>query len=82
MPLEDKQARLRIMREISKYDMDTSLMRVRVINSVVYIDGRVSPMRTPSAPEDLRKVFDKLEETFLMMSDINDVVIDVAFDRT
>ncbi|MGC9316902.1 MAG: hypothetical protein ACP5KN_02555 [Armatimonadota bacterium] len=82
MPLEDKQSRLRVMREIAKYDMDTSLMNVKVINSVVYIDGRVSPMRSPNAPEDLRKVFEKLEETFLMMSDINDVVIDVSFDRS
>ena len=82
MPLEDKETRLRIMREIAKYDMDTSLMNVSVINGVVYIDGRVSPMRTPNAPEDLEKTFQKLEETFLMMRDINDVVIDLAFDSS
>jgi hypothetical protein len=82
MPLEDKATRLRIMREIAKYDMDTSLLNVSVINSVVYMSGRVSPMRTPTAPRDLRKVFDSLEETFRTMRDINDVVIEVAYDTS
>ncbi|MGI5819399.1 MAG: hypothetical protein ACOX9R_15025 [Armatimonadota bacterium] len=82
MPLEDKETRLRIMREIAKYDMDTSLMNCSVINGVVYIDGRVSPMRSAGAPENLRKVFEKLEETFMMMRDINDVVIDVSYDTS
>ncbi len=82
MPLEDKAARLRVMREISKYDMDTTLLNVKVINHVVYMDGRISPMRTPNAPDNLAKVLEKLEETFLMMSDINDVVMDVAIDTS
>ena len=82
MPLEDKESRLRIMREIAKYDMDTSLMNVRVINSVVYIDGRVSPMRSAGAPTNLKKVFEKLEETFRMMRGINDVVIELAYDMS
>lgn len=82
MPLEDKQTRLRIMREVAKYDMDTSLLNVRVINGVVYMDGRVSPMRTPNAPRDLSKVLEKLKETFEMMRDINDVVIEVAIDTS
>ena len=82
MPLEDKATRLRVMREIAKYDMDTSLMNCRVINGVVYIDGRVSPMRSPNAPTDLRKVFSQLEDTFRMMRDINDVVIELAYDTS
>ncbi|MFP4248645.1 MAG: hypothetical protein ACLFU7_03235 [Armatimonadota bacterium] len=82
MPLEDKQTRLRVVREIAKYDMDTSLMNVSVINGVVYIDGRVSPMNSPNAPSDLEKVFMKLEETFLGLRDINDVVIDLAYDMS
>lgn len=82
MPLEDKTARLRVVREIAKYDMDTHLLNVKVINAVVYLDGRISPMRSPNAPENLQKVLEKLEETFLMMSDINDVVIDVAIDSS
>ena len=53
MPLEDKQTRLRIVREIAKYDMDTSLLNVKVINGVVYMDGRISPMRSPNVPKDL-----------------------------
>lgn len=82
MPLEDKETRLRVMREIAKYDMDTSLMNCRVINGVVYIDGRVSPMRSAGAPENLQKVFEKLEETFRMMRGINDVVIDLSYDKS
>jgi hypothetical protein len=82
MPLEDKQTRLRVVREIAKYDMDTSLMNVSVINGVVYIDGRVSPMQGPNAPEDLEKTFVKLEETFMAMRDINDVVIDLSYDMS
>ncbi len=82
MPLEDKQTRLRIMREIAKYDMDTSLLNVRVINQVVYLDGRISPVRSPNAPENLEKVMEKLEETFEMMSDIKDVVMEVSIDSS
>ncbi len=82
MPLEDKATRLRIMREIAKYDMDTSLMNCSVINSVVYIDGRISPMRSVDAPTNLRKVFEALEDTFRGMRDINDVVIDLAYDKS
>ena len=82
MPLEDKETRLRIMREIAKYDIDTSLMNVKVINGVVYMDGRISPMRTPNAPKDLKKVLEKIEETLEMMRDINDVVIEVAIDTS
>ena len=82
MPLEDKATRLRIMREIAKYEMDTSLMNCSVINSVVYIDGRVSPMRSANSPTDLRKVFEALEDTFRGMRGINDVVIDLAYDRS
>ena len=82
MPLEDKATRLRIMREIAKYEMDTSLMNCSVINWVVYIDGRVSPMRSPNAPSNLKKIFDTLEDTFLMMKGINAVVIDLAYDTS
>ncbi|HCA46977.1 MAG TPA: hypothetical protein DEP45_06295 [Armatimonadetes bacterium] len=82
MPLEDKATRLRIMREIAKYDMDTSLMNCSVINGVVYIDGRVSPMRSAGAPTDLRRVFENLEDTFRGMRDIQDVVIAVAYDTS
>ena len=70
------------MREIAKYDMDTSLMNCSVINGVVYLDGRVSPMRSAGAPSDLRKVFDALEDTFRGLRGITDVVVDVAFDTS
>ncbi|MFW5869253.1 MAG: hypothetical protein ACOCX2_15615 [Armatimonadota bacterium] len=82
MPLEDKETRLRIMREIAKYDMDTSLMNCSVINGVVYIDGRVSPMRSADAPTNLERVFDTLEDTFLGMRGITAVVIDLAYDTS
>ncbi len=70
------------MREIAKYEMDTSLMNCSVINGVVYIDGRVSPLRSPNAPKNLKRIFDTLEDTFLMMKGINAVVIDLAYDTS
>jgi len=82
MPLEDKATRLKIMREIAKYEMDTSLMNCSVINGVVYIDGRVSPMRSANAPTNLPKVFEALEDTFRGMRGISDVVIALAYDTS
>jgi len=82
MPLEDKATRLKIMREIAKYDMDTSLMNCSVINGVVYIDGRISPMRSADAPTNLLKVFEQLEDTFRGMRGISDVVITLAYDTS
>ena len=48
MPLEDKAMRLRVMREIARFNVDTTRTDVKVINQVIYLGGEISRMRTPS----------------------------------
>ena len=80
MPLEDKQARLSVMREIARFDMNTTLMNVKVINMVAYFDGRVRRNHGPGAVRDLKKAMKDIEEVVRTLPGINDVVIDVAID--
>ncbi len=80
MPLEDKQSRLRVMREIAKYDMETTMLDVKVINQVAYLGGRVSRIRRIGAPENLRKILEEIEDTLRAMKGINDVVMEVRID--
>ena len=47
MPLEDKAMRLRVMREIAKFNIDATRIDVKVINQIVYLGGEISRMRTP-----------------------------------
>ena len=80
MPLEDKESRLRVMREIAKYDMETSFLDVKVINQVAYLGGRISRIRRIDAPENLRKILEEIEDTLRAMKGINDVVMEVRID--
>ena len=76
MPLEDKAMRLRITREISKFNIDTTRIDVKVINNIVYIGGEVSRLRVPGAPTDVRKVLELIREDVEKMPKITDVVMD------
>ena len=76
MPLEDKAMRLRITREISKFNIDTTRIDVKVINNIVYIGGEVSRLRVPGAPTDVRKVLELIREDIEKMPKITDVVMD------
>jgi len=80
MPLEDKAARLRVMREIAKFNVDTTRLDVKLINSVVYMGGRISRIRAPGAPDNLRKVLEEMEEIIRGMPGVNDLVMEVAID--
>ena len=80
MPLEDKQQRLMVLREIARYDMDTTLMNTKVINNVVYLDGRLRRNHGPNAIHNLKKVLSDIEDTLKTLGKITDVVIDVAID--
>lgn len=80
MPLEDKEARLRVMREIAKFDVDTSMLDVKVINSVVYMGGRISRIRRLGAPENLRKVLEEMEEVIRGVHGVRDVVMEVKVE--
>ena len=77
MPLEDKEARLRVMREIAKFDVDSTMLDVKVINQVVYMGGSISRVRRPGAPTDLRKVLEEMEEAIRLLPNVNDVVMEV-----
>jgi len=80
MPLEDKALWIRVWREIGKFSIDTTRLDVKVINQVCYIGGRVSRLRSPGAPRDLKKVVEQIREEIEGMREINDVVIDCAVD--
>ncbi len=80
MPLEDKEARLRVMREIAKFDVDSTMLDVKLINSVVYMGGRISRIRRPGAPENLRKVLEEMEELIRGLKGVNDVVMEVKVE--
>jgi len=79
MPLEDKALRLRIMREIGKFNIDASRIDVKVINQVCYLGGEISRMRNPGAPTDLRKVLEQIHDDVEKMPGVTDVVDDVRF---
>jgi len=68
------------MREVARFDMNTTLMNVRVINMVVYMDGRLRRNHGPGAVRDLRKALSDIEDVCRTMPGITDVVIDVAID--
>ena len=80
MPIEDKAARLAVLREVARYDMNTSLLTVRVINHVAYFDGRVSRNHGPNSVRDLRRALSEIEDTVKAMPEIGDVVMEVAVD--
>jgi len=77
MPLEDKEARLRVMREIAKFDIDSTMLDVKLINQVVYMGGRISRIRRTGAPDNLHKVLEEMEEIIRGMKGVNDVVMEV-----
>jgi len=53
---------------------------VKVINNVVYMDGRLRRNHGPGAIQDLRKALSDIEDVCRTMHKITDVVIDVAVD--
>ena len=80
MPLEDKQARLNVMREIARFNLDTTLMNTKVINQIAYLDGRVRRNHGPGAIKDLKRAMLEIEEIIKTVSGVTDAVIDVAID--
>ncbi len=80
MPLEDKQARLNVMREIARFNIDTTLMNTKVINQIAYLDGRVRRNHGPGAVKDLKKTMLEIEDIIKTVSGVQDAVIDVAID--
>ncbi len=80
MPLEDKEMRLRVTREISKFDVDTTMLDVKVINQVIYLGGSITRIRAPGMPSDLRKVLEDIRQDLEKMKGISDIVMEVKHD--
>ncbi len=77
MPLEDKAMRLQVLREIARFNVDTTRMDVKVINQVIYLGGEMSRMRTPGAPKDTKKVLEQIIDDLSKIPHITDIVSDV-----
>ncbi len=77
MPLEDKQTRRLVEREVAKHSIDYSLLTVAVINQVVYLGGTVSPLRgIMGRGVDIKREMDQICEAIEGMKGVNDVVND------
>jgi hypothetical protein len=78
MPLEDKQARRLVERELAKHPIDTSLMTVSVINHIAYLGGRASPLRGAlGRGVDIKRELQLVTEAISTIKGVNDVVNDV-----
>jgi len=81
MPLEDKETRRHVEREIAKRAIDYSLLVVTVINGVATFRGRVSGLRgAMGRGVDVKDEMRKLQDATLQVRGVNEVVIDVAYD--
>ncbi len=78
MPLEDKQARRLVEREIAKHHIDYTLLTVAVINQIAYLGGTVTPLRGIMGRDvDVRREMDLICEAIGSIKGVNDVVDDV-----
>ena len=81
MPLEDKETRRLVEREIAKHAIDYSLLVVSVINGVATFQGRISPLRgSMGRGVNIRDEMKKIQDAVMNLRGINDCVIDVSFD--
>lgn len=81
MPLEDKETRRLVEREIAKFPIDYSLLVVTVINGVCTLSGRVAPLRgalgrNVNIKDEVRKIAD----TIRLVRGVHEVVLDVSYD--
>ena len=75
MPLEDKQLRRRVEREISKFPLDITRMNVRALNEIIYLEGRISIMRgaADARGANLDKLLDTLQDVISQMPGVKEV---------
>ena len=77
MPIEDKRTRRLVEREISKHPVDATLLRVRCINEVIYLDGLVSEIRGALARGvNVERQMQRVIEAIETMPGVKDVVAD------
>jgi len=77
MPLEDKQLRRRVEREIAKFPLDLTKANVRALNEIIYFEGRVRIMRGAigAAGANLDRVLQSVEEVVRQLPGVRDVVL-------
>ncbi len=81
MPLEDKQARRLVEREIAKHKIDYSLLTVSVINQVAYLGGKVAPLRgMMGRGVDLKREMDMIIEAIEGIKGVTSVVNDARLE--
>jgi hypothetical protein len=83
MPVQDKAIRHTVEREISKLSqsIDTSLMSVMVVNSVVYLGGRVKPLKgTAGRGVDIKRQVAIIQEQVALIKGITQVVCDATIE--
>lgn len=84
MPLEDKVLRHQIEREICKLtqNIDVSFMTTAVINGVVYLGGRIRPLRgTAGRGVDLKRQVSLIQDTLSNVRGVSQVVIDATIEN-
>jgi hypothetical protein len=72
MTLADTRMRRDVQKEIVKRDIESNAIVVQVINSVVYLDGEVRPIRGMIV--DLRREKEIIEEVVRGMKGVRDVI--------
>jgi len=83
MPLEDKQLRHTVEREISKLSggIDVSLMSVMVVNGVVYLGGRIKPLKgSAGRGVDIKRQVSLIQEQLILIRGVTQVVCDAAIE--
>ena len=63
MPLEDKQLRLRCVREIARRPVDYSQLRIQALNSIIYMAGVLRPLRVGNVDmeKEMQIILDSLQ---------------------
>ncbi|MBI3947318.1 MAG: hypothetical protein HY321_15450 [Armatimonadetes bacterium] len=78
MPVEDLQMTRRVQREIGKRNsIDYSLMAIRSIHGIVYINGRVRPIRGREV--NLQDEMGIVAQNIKRIPGVRDVVVEVQY---
>lgn len=77
MSVQDSLMVRNIMRDIGKHPLDTSDLRVNVSSGVVYLQGRVKPIRGYYEDTDVDEILVTLCKCIRQHPGIRDIVVDV-----
>jgi len=73
MPLEDRRLRLKVIREIARRSVDSSRLNVEAMGDVVYLRGRLRPLRGQRGKIDMKKELEIIKENILRLPGVRDV---------